>query len=67
MNLLAIVGTGGVPALFPLAAETDPTGLQINFFWVIVSAVNFLIFLAAIYALALRPVSRMLNDRRQRV
>src|SRR5437763_1470013 len=68
MNPLALVGSGGVPGLFPLAAETaDPTGLQINFFWVIVSSINFLIFLALIYTFALRPVSKMLNDRRQRI
>ena len=67
MDLLAIVGTGGVPAFLPLTAEGDPTGLQINFFWVIVSSINFLIFLAAIYVLALKPVSKMLNDRKERI
>jgi F-type H+-transporting ATPase subunit b len=68
LSFLAGVGSGGVPGLIPLAAEgADPTGLQINFFWVIVSSVNFLIFLAAIYMLALKPVAKMLNDRRARI
>ena len=68
MNPLAVVGGGALPGLLPLAAEgADPTGLQINFFWVIVSSINFLIFLALIYSFALKPVSKMLNDRRERI
>ena len=68
MNPLALIGSGGLSAFLPLAAESaDPTGLQINFFWVIVSSINFLIFLALIYTFALKPVSRMLNDRRARI
>jgi F-type H+-transporting ATPase subunit b len=69
LNLIASVGSGGLHALIPLAAETstDPTGLQINFFWVIVSSINFLIFLALIYTFALKPVSKMLGDRRARI
>lgn len=68
MSPLAVAGGGALPGFLPLAAEgADPTGLQINFFWVIVSAINFLIFLALIYTFALRPVSKMLNDRRERI
>jgi F-type H+-transporting ATPase subunit b len=68
MTPLALLGGGSLPALIPLAAESaDPTGLQINFFWVIVSSINFLIFLALIYTFALKPVSRMLSDRRSRI
>jgi len=44
MNPLALVGSGGLPAFLPLAADSaDPTGLQINFFWVIVSSLNFVV------------------------
>src|SRR3954468_14918632 len=68
LNLIAGVGNGGLPGSIALAAESaDPTGLQINFFWVIVSSINFLIFLALIYTFALRPVSRMLSERRNRI
>jgi F-type H+-transporting ATPase subunit b len=68
LNLIAGVGNGGLPGSLVLAAEgADPTGLQINFFWVIVSSINFLIFLALIWTFALRPVSRMLNERRTRI
>lgn len=49
-----------------LAAE-EPAGLQINFFWVIVSAINFLIFLAIIWTFAFKPVSAMLTERKERI
>ena len=67
MELLAVVagGAGGAATLVPGAAES--TGLSINFFWIIVSSLNFLVFLALIYAFALKPVSRMLGERRQRI
>jgi F-type H+-transporting ATPase subunit b len=46
----------GVAAAPALAAATEtPGGLTINFFWVIVSALNF------------KPISRMLDDRRERI
>lgn len=69
MDLLAIVGSGGAGAAAPLFAETagEGAGLTINFFWIIVSSINFLIFLALLYTFALRPVSKMLNDRRERI
>jgi F-type H+-transporting ATPase subunit b len=68
MNPLAVAGGGALSGLLPLAAEgAEPIGLQINFFWIIVSSINFLIFLALIYTFALKPVSKMLNDRRQRI
>jgi len=47
---------GGEEALF-----------QINLFWVIVSAVNFLLFFVVIWTFAFKPVSRMLADRRDRI
>jgi len=50
----------------PLAAE-ESAGLVINFFWVIVSAANFLFFLFVIRLLAFGPISKMLDDRRARI
>jgi F-type H+-transporting ATPase subunit b len=52
-----------------LAAEegAEPAGLVINFFWVIVSAANFLFFLFVLYRLALGPVGEMLRTRRERI
>jgi F-type H+-transporting ATPase subunit b len=58
----------GVAAAPALAAATEtPGGLTINFFWVIVSALNFIVFFALIWAFAFKPISRMLDDRRERI
>jgi F-type H+-transporting ATPase subunit b len=40
---------------------------QVNLFWVIVSALNFIVFFALIWTFAFKPVSRMLDDRRERI
>lgn len=40
---------------------------QINLFWVIVSAVNFLVFFVIIWTFAFKPVSKLLADRRERI
>lgn len=68
MNLLAVAGAVALGST-PLAAETggESAGLVINFFWIIVSAANFLFFLFVIRLLAFGPISRMLEDRRARI
>jgi F-type H+-transporting ATPase subunit b len=66
VELLAIVGGPPGTSLTPLAADTG-AGLQINLFWIIVSALNFVILLVLLWSFALKPVSRMLDDRRQRI
>ena len=57
--------------LVALAAETSEgeggSGLTINFFWIIVSAINFIVFFAIVYKIALVPVGGMLSDRRDRI
>jgi F-type H+-transporting ATPase subunit b len=50
-----------------LTAETEPALFQINLFWVIVSALNFLLFFAILWTFALKPVSKMLRERKERV
>jgi F-type H+-transporting ATPase subunit b len=40
---------------------------QVNLFWVIVSAINFLVFLVLIWTFALKPVTGMLADRQSRI
>jgi F-type H+-transporting ATPase subunit b len=47
---------GGEAALF-----------QVNLFWVIVSALNFIFFFVLIWTFAFKPVSKMLDDRRDRI
>ncbi len=49
-------------------AQTETSGgLTINFFWVIVSALNFVVFLAILWTFAFKPMSAMLADRRHRI
>lgn len=66
MDLLSVVAQGAGAAV-ALSAEEESAGLAINFFWIIVSSLNFLLFLGILYAFALRPISRMLAERRDRV
>src|SRR4029077_12276445 len=40
---------------------------QINLFWVIVSALNFLVFFAILWTFALKPVQKMLGERKDRI
>ena len=61
MDILAVaVGQGRQVA--QLAAEGGAL-FQINLFWVIISALNFILFFAVIWAFAFKPVSKMLADR----
>ena len=53
--------------VFAAAGGEDGAGLTINFFWIIVSAVNFVIFFLLVYRIVLVPVGGMLRDRRERI
>ena len=55
-------GTG-----FASEAASAGSGFQINLFWIIVSALNFLVFFALVYLIVLKPVGRMLTERRERI
>jgi F-type H+-transporting ATPase subunit b len=66
VDLLGVTG-GGVQHAAALAAEAAPAGLQINFFWVIVSSLNFIVFAILLYQLFGKSVSRTLAERRQRI
>jgi F-type H+-transporting ATPase subunit b len=50
-----------------MAAEEGGALFQINLFWVIVSALNFILFFAIIWSFAFKPVSKMLADRKSRI
>lgn len=64
MDILA-VAAGGAGGAIALTAETGgSTGLTINLFWVLVSAINFLILLAIVWAFAFKPLARTLDDRK---
>jgi F-type H+-transporting ATPase subunit b len=66
VDLLAIggIGTGGAIAL---SAAEDASGLQINLFWIIVSALNFIVLLVILGTFALGPLRRTLEERRTRI
>ena len=60
--------------LGPLAAQPLPppqqeaaSGIVFNGFWILVAALNFLVFLVLLQVIFFKPVSRMLEDRRTRI
>jgi F-type H+-transporting ATPase subunit b len=59
------VATGVGREVVRLSAEEAL--FQINLFWVIVSAANFILFFAILWTFALKPVSKMLSDRQRRI
>jgi F-type H+-transporting ATPase subunit b len=66
MNLLASA-SGAAHAITGLAQAAQNSGLTINLFWVIVAAVNFIVFLLAIWWIFFKPVSSLLEERRSRI
>jgi F-type H+-transporting ATPase subunit b len=67
MPLLSVAGAVGHAAV-RLTADATPTGgLTINLFWIIVSALNFVVFFALFRAFGAGPLTKMLNDRRERI
>jgi F-type H+-transporting ATPase subunit b len=49
------------------APAAEASGLSINFFWVIVAALNFIFFLALIWLFAFRPIANILSQRSARI
>ncbi len=66
MDILALTSEAGRHAV-QLAAEGEAALFQVNLFWVIVSAINFIVFLVLIWTFALKPVTKMLSDRQTRI
>jgi len=67
VDILAVAAGAGHTVLQLAAEEGGETLFQINLFWVIVSALNFILFFAIIWAFAFKPVSAMLADRKARI
>jgi len=65
MNLFAIAGYAAAPGV-STAAESGG-GLAINFFWIAVAALNFLVFTVILYLAFGKQVSSMLAARRERI
>ncbi len=69
MDLFA-VATGLTRDALLFAAEGghgEAAGFQINLFWIVVSSLNFLVFLMLAWRLALKPVAGQLQARRERI
>ena len=66
MDALAVASDVGRVAA-QATAEGGAALFQVNLFWVIVSALNFIVFFALIWTFAFKPVSRMLDERRDRI
>jgi F-type H+-transporting ATPase subunit b len=66
VSLLALIGAPHLAPVLRAAAE-EGSGLQINFFWVIVSSLNFLVFLFLANRAFGGKLGSMLSDRRERI
>lgn len=65
---MAIVDVGqAAREVLRLQAETASAGLTINLFWIIVAALNFLIFFALLYLVVLKQIGMTLRERRARI
>ena len=60
VNPLAAVAAAAAPA-------SEASGLSINFFWVIVAALNFIVFLALIWRFGFDPIANILAERKARI
>jgi F-type H+-transporting ATPase subunit b len=60
------VAAGAGPEIVQLATEAggEAAKFQVNLFWVIVSALNFIVFFVLIWSFAFKPVTKMLADRK---
>ncbi len=65
MDLYA-AGSAMTAAAGAVAAEGG-AGIQINLFWIIVVATNFVLFLAILTIFAWNPITRILDDRRAKI
>ena len=64
---LAVVGVPHLAPVLVAAAEEASAGFQINLFWVVVSSLNFILFLVIANLLFGKTLSRMLSSRRTRI
>ena len=68
MNPLALAAAApAAKVATATAAAADASGLSINFFWVIVAGLNFLLFLAIIWRFGFDPIANILAQRKARI
>jgi F-type H+-transporting ATPase subunit b len=61
------IAAGADSEAVQLATEAATALFQVNLFWVIVNALNFILFFALIWSFAFKPVTKMLNERKERI
>ena len=66
MDILAAATTAGRHAA-TLATEGEAALFQVNLFWVIINALNFLVFFVLIWTFAFKPVTKMLAERKDKI
>ncbi|MFH1474700.1 MAG: F0F1 ATP synthase subunit B [Chloroflexota bacterium] len=66
MDLYA-AGSAIAVAAAAVAAEEGGAGIQVNLFWIIVAAGNFVLFLVILTLFAWKPITRTLDDRRAKI
>jgi F-type H+-transporting ATPase subunit b len=67
VDFLAIA-SGAAQHAATLTADAEGEALfQVNLFQVIIASANFVIFLALLWTFALKPVAKILNDRKARI
>jgi F-type H+-transporting ATPase subunit b len=64
---VAIVDAGQAAQVVRLQADAATGGLTINLFWIIVAALNFVVFFAVLYLIVLKPIGVTLRERRARI
>jgi F-type H+-transporting ATPase subunit b len=67
VDLLSLVGPAAAAAAVAAQEAETGGGLAINFFWIIVASINFIVFAVILYLAFGRQVSRLLADRRERI
>jgi F-type H+-transporting ATPase subunit b len=67
VDILLSIAAGAAEHAVPVLAEEGGAGLQINLFWIIVSSLNFLLFLFLISRFAFGPINQILESRRTRI
>jgi len=58
---------GAFPYAKAAAGEAEGAGLSFNLFWILISAANFGFFIIVLRAAALGPITKMLDERRERI
>ena len=62
-----VVAAASHLAEVPVEGAAPEAGISFNLFWIIVSATNFGFFILVLRAVALGPITKMLDERRTRI